>query len=268
MKIGFIGAGKVGFSLGRFFSERGIHVTGYYSQHVESAKAAAEFTSTKCYSNLKELIEESSYVFMTVPDGKIVEVYEQCKEYDISEVVFVHCSGALSIENVLSIHPLFPISDKLNSYRELAGAFFCLEGDISNSKISKSLERWREFLEANAAGVKIIAPKDKVRYHAACVVASNLYVGLMYESVKLLNECGFTDKAALNALTPLVESNLKHILNDGPVQALTGPVERGDFSTVEKHIACLGTDKEKAMYSSVTEILKDVADEKHIKGER
>ncbi len=267
MKIGFIGAGKVGFSLGKFFSERGLQVTGYYSQHVESAREASEFTGTKCYSSLRELIEESSYVFLTVPDGRILEVYEQCKEYDIKEVVFIHCSGALSIENVLSIHPLFPISDKLNSYRELTGAFFCLEGDMSNIKISNSLEWWKSFLEKNAAGVKVISPGDKVKYHAACVVASNLYVGLMYESVKLLSECGFSNEAAINALTPLVRSNLEHILCDGPVKALTGPVERGDFTTVDKHMKCFNLDKEKAMYGSVTEILKDVAKEKH-KGDK
>lgn len=33
MKIGFIGAGKVGFSLGMFFVQGGISVTGYYSRH-------------------------------------------------------------------------------------------------------------------------------------------------------------------------------------------------------------------------------------------
>ena len=41
LKIGFIGAGKVGFSLGKLFCENGIHVTGYYNWHVEAAKEAA-----------------------------------------------------------------------------------------------------------------------------------------------------------------------------------------------------------------------------------
>ena len=49
MKIGFIGAGKVGFSLGRFFVQGGIPVTGYYSRHRESAVEAAAFTGTEQY---------------------------------------------------------------------------------------------------------------------------------------------------------------------------------------------------------------------------
>lgn len=30
MNIGFIGAGRVGFSLGKYFSENGINISGYY----------------------------------------------------------------------------------------------------------------------------------------------------------------------------------------------------------------------------------------------
>ena len=41
MKTGFIGAGKVGFTLGKFFAENNIQVTGYYSRRRESAKEAA-----------------------------------------------------------------------------------------------------------------------------------------------------------------------------------------------------------------------------------
>lgn len=41
MKIGFIGAGKVGFSLGKFFVQGGVPVTGYYSRRRDSAEEAA-----------------------------------------------------------------------------------------------------------------------------------------------------------------------------------------------------------------------------------
>ena len=44
MRIGFIGAGKVGFSLGRYLAEGGVTVTGYYSRNSRSAREAAEFT--------------------------------------------------------------------------------------------------------------------------------------------------------------------------------------------------------------------------------
>ena len=140
MKIGFIGAGKVGFSLGKFFSEGGITVTGYYSRHRESAEEAAAFTETKSYASLADIAKESDALFLTVPDGEITSVYEKLKSIGISDKQICHTSGALSAEEAFpqikeygaygySIHPLFPISSKKESYKELGDAFFCLEGD-------------------------------------------------------------------------------------------------------------------------------------------
>ena len=47
MKIGFVGAGKVGFSLGKYMTEHGVSVSGYYSKNIDSAREASEFTDTK-----------------------------------------------------------------------------------------------------------------------------------------------------------------------------------------------------------------------------
>ena len=47
MNIGFVGAGKVGFSLGKYFCNNDIKVSGYYSQNLESSKEAAKFTKSK-----------------------------------------------------------------------------------------------------------------------------------------------------------------------------------------------------------------------------
>lgn len=137
MKAGFIGAGKLGFSLGSFFAENGIHVTGYYSRHIESAMEAAEFTDSRCYEDLELLVCDSDALFLTVPDEAIGSTYEKIKQYDIAGKQICHCSGALSSEETFpdakergaqrySIHPLFPVSDKLCGFREMPDAFFAL----------------------------------------------------------------------------------------------------------------------------------------------
>ncbi|MGN0385304.1 MAG: Rossmann-like and DUF2520 domain-containing protein [Lachnospiraceae bacterium] len=268
MKVGFIGAGKVGFSLGRFLSDNGIQVTGYYSWHIESARQAAEFTDSKCYEEMELLVKDSDVVFLTVPDGAIKSIYEQIKSYDISNKQICHCSGALSSTEVFSdvkkkgaygysIHPLFPISDKLNSYKEMPGAFFCLEGD------GPGIKEWESFFRNHCKGVKLIDSKNKVKYHAACAIASNLYCALIQESLELLKDCGFDKQEALEALAPLVESNVKHILEEGPENALTGPVERGDVGTVEKHIHCLSDTVSREMYLAATRKLISIARQKN-----
>ena len=135
MKTGFIGAGKVGFTLGKFFAANNIQVTGYYSRRRESAKEASAFTGTTVYDSIGELVQDSDAVFLTVPDSAISSVFEELKEFDLTGRLICHCSGAMTAREAFpgikdtgaygySIHPLFPIHSKYNTYRELAGAFF------------------------------------------------------------------------------------------------------------------------------------------------
>ncbi len=268
MKIGFIGAGKVGFSLGKFFVQGGVPVTGYYSRHRESAREAALFTGTKKYDELDSLVQDCDALFLTVPDGSISSVFEALKKFDISGKQICHCSGALAARDGFpgiaetgaygySIHPLFPISSKELSYRELPGAFFCLEGD------GPHLSQWKTLLESLGPSVQIISPEAKIRYHAACAISSNLMCALVQESLDLLETCGFSRDLGLKALSPLIRSNLEHIVEDGPAAALTGPVERGDVTTVAKHLGCFPSEEERTLYRAASQKLIQVAQERH-----
>ena len=62
MQIGFIGAGKVGVSLGKYFKEKGRNVGGYYSLTRASAAWAAAFTQTTCYESLEEIISSCGMI--------------------------------------------------------------------------------------------------------------------------------------------------------------------------------------------------------------
>ena len=90
MKIGFIGAGKVGFSLGKYFTEKGINLSGYYSREPASSKDAAEFTSSSHYLVVSELIRDSDVIFLTVPDAEISRVYNEIKTMKMLFQIYQH----------------------------------------------------------------------------------------------------------------------------------------------------------------------------------
>lgn len=268
MKIGFIGAGKVGVSLGKFFREGGLTVTGYYNRHREAALEAAKFTGSACFDSAEAVTEASDAIFLTVPDNQIRAVYESLRRLDLRGKKICHCSGALSADAAFpgiealgatgySIHPLFPVSDKQTSYKELGSAFFCIEG-------TGPLDFWKKTLESLGPRVQEISGDAKVKYHAACVLSSNLVCALVDTGLNLLQDCGFTEAGAREALAPLALSNMKHLLEAGPVQALTGPVERGDSETVRKHLSVLGTGAEGALYRAASEVLVSIAERKNL----
>lgn len=266
MKIGFIGAGKVGVSLGKYFADNNQEITGYYSKFEKDAIEAAEFTNSQVYRNQEDLVKDSEMLFVTVPDGVIEKVWNQVKTYDVSGKIICHASGALSSEVFsdiselkgfgFSIHPLFAVSDKYNSYKELSGSYFTIEGSEQKINVVKS------FLEKMGNNVCIISKNDKVKYHASAAIASNLVVGLISLSERLLTECGFDEKSAHEALAPIIKGNVNHIINDGVTKALTGPIERNDITTVKKHLEILD-DNDKEIYKRLSLEVVNVAEKKN-----
>ena len=267
MKIGFIGAGKVGFTLGKYFSLHGAEVVGYYSRSFESAEKAARFTGTTAYQNRSELIEACDMLFLTVPDGMIASLYQEIAG-EVQGKYICHSSGALTaaaafpgIEKTgafgYSVHPLFAVSDAYHAYEELADVFFALEGSAEH------LADIQEYLKGTGLKVQVIPSEAKTQYHCAASIVSNLVVALAYQGMTMLEECGFTPEGARQALTPLMRGNMCHILEDGPVAALTGPVERADAGTVTKHLGCLKREGERELYRLVSQKLVEVAEKKH-----
>jgi predicted short-subunit dehydrogenase-like oxidoreductase (DUF2520 family) len=247
MAIGFIGAGKVGFSLGKYFVQNGIEVSGYYSRSEKSAKEAAEFTGTAFYEAISDLIPKSEIIFITATDSAIGQIWEQLKALQIHDKIICHCSGVLSSEifsdisayncSGFSIHPLLAVSDRLNSYQELSHALFTIEGRNHDTK-----EKLAEIFRACGNKIISINAEDKPRYHAAAVMASNLVLGLAQAAAEELTECGFTREEALEALAPFMLANVSHLSGHTPEEALTGPIERADLTTVETHLEKLSGD--------------------------
>ena len=81
MKIGFIGAGKVGTSLGKLFVRHGVTVTGYYSRTREHAEEAAAFTRTLCFTSLEDAVDASDTLFITTPDGVIARMWNDIQNF-------------------------------------------------------------------------------------------------------------------------------------------------------------------------------------------
>lgn len=262
IKFGFIGAGKVGFSLGKYLKENSIDISGYYSKSQHSSKEAAIFTNTRQYNNLEDLIKNSDAIFITTPDNQIADVWNEVKKLPIKEKLICHCSGSISSEvfsNInnhgaygYSIHPMFAISDKYNSYKDLSQAFITIEGN------EKHIEYLKMLFSHLGNDVAIINKENKILYHAASVTVSNLVLGLINNGVNYLEECGFTKEMAIKALYPLIENNLRNIKERGSVKSLTGPIERGDLSTVINHLNVI-REEDKELYRLLSKNILKIA---------
>ena len=267
--IGLIGAGKVGSSLARFFYEYYVHkginllaLSSIYSKHVTSANETISLLkkiscnqATACIpkvaNSIAELVKNSDFIFITVPDSVISfvdeELYLLGKEA-LKDKLLVHCSGVLSaisafkksseLTDTVSLHPILAFNSKETSIDSIQKAFFTLEG--SNTGIQKIKFLLNETGIQHTVLSSDASPDDlKAKYHLASVLVSNCVVGLFSMGQDLLCECGFSKDDALKALTPLFINNANNIIAQGVTHALTGPVLRNDAITLKKHMNCL-----------------------------
>lgn len=266
MDIGIIGAGKVGCSMGKYAVQHWIPVAGYYSKTYQSAKEAAEFTRTECFEDLTDIILASDTLWLTTPDDSIREIWDCIARYDIQDYIICHFSGSLSSDvfsgiekkkaHPCSIHPIYAFSDKNTSYQKLNEAYFTIEGD------DFAVEHMTAILEKMGNSVVRIKPQKKALYHSAASLVSNHVLGVIDMGIQLMEECGFSQEDAYAALTPLILNNVRAGCELGCKEALTGPIERNDIKTVDRHLSVL-TGTARDIYESVGNELVIMAKEKH-----
>ncbi len=168
-------------------------------------------------------------VLVSVPDPAVATVAARLVAHD--SVVVAHCAGSLGLDvlathpRVGSVHPLVALSDRERGAERLRGAWFGVAGDPLVEQVVVALD---------GRAVRV-ADEDRTIYHAAAVVASNHLVALMGQVQRLAASVD----VPLEAYLDLAVGALANVVASDPAAALTGPVARGDWATVQRHLDAL-----------------------------
>lgn len=250
MIYSIIGCGRVGVNLAAYLAEAGCEPGGFSSRSPESGKNAQKAAGGRgeIFSSAAAACRKADVVFISTPDDTIETVCaDMAQENAFSEKSTVfHLSGALSSEildpaaksgaHTGSIHPLQsfapyePGPDGTDTPSPFTGINMSVEGTDPAVKTGK------EIIEALGAAHFEIPTEMKTIYHAAAVVASNYLVTLEDFALNLLKKADLSEEKGFEILEPLIRGTLNNIRNKGSVDALTGPVARGDTAIVERHL--------------------------------
>jgi rfaE bifunctional protein nucleotidyltransferase chain/domain len=233
-KFGVIGHGRVGGAILALLQDSGY--TPVWVVEVENHKS-----DIPVYKSLPDEPLGADIIFITVPDDLISEVVSKMalvwKDKLKGRVVF-HMSG-LHTSDILeplkklgaetaSFHPLQSIMHPESARKALKGSIFTAEGS------PKALMTARRIADKLGGEILKIAKEDKVIYHTAAVVASNYITSLVAMAEDLMSEIGLKRGHML----PLIKGTLDNIEKHGRT-ALTGPIRRGDWATVQRHLNVL-----------------------------
>jgi predicted short-subunit dehydrogenase-like oxidoreductase (DUF2520 family) len=242
-----VGAGPVATALAGALRLGGVPVLGLWARRPAAARAAGAAAGVAAFSSAPpDILLEAEVVILAVRDSVIAEVAQMLVGTGLigKRHVLLHCGGAMSAREVLggvatavrgigTLHPLQAIADGRTAMRTLKGSVFGVEGDEVGRQAAATL------VTAIGGIVLALDSTQMAAYHCAAALASNYIVCAIDAAAQVLAGAGVSPTQAAQALVPLAEGALRNVMHKGTTDGLTGPVRRGDASTIQRHLDAL-----------------------------
>ena len=245
LTLNIIGAGHVGSALGRVFARSaGFVVRDVLTRSIASAEQAVRFIGAgRPVARILDMGPAQAYM-LAVSDDQIAPVCAAlAASRSLAGVLVFHCSGAKASGElraaaedgalVASVHPIRSFADPAKVAQEFAGTFCGVEGD------GAALLALAPALAMAGARPVAIEANAKTIYHAASVFASNYLVTVLDAALRAYQTAGVPEEVARALAGPLVMETVENVLRLGAVEALSGPIARGDHATVAQQQAAL-----------------------------
>jgi predicted short-subunit dehydrogenase-like oxidoreductase (DUF2520 family) len=246
MSTAIVGGGRLGTTLGRALAGTRYAVRVVSDRNLRLASRSRGLIGTgRATADNAQAAREADILFLCLPDDILEKEAGRLarSRVDWKRKIIFHCSGLNSSEvlrpfrrrgaSVASFHPAQSFPRKGMPSSIFRGIFISLEGD------PKACRLGRKIILMLGAQPAALGPRAKPLYHAACCLASNHSLVLFFLAAELLEKAGLSRRRAEQVLMPLALGTLHHVKKFGAVKALTGPVVRGDATTVARHLQAL-----------------------------
>jgi len=234
-----IGGGRAGRSLALALAQAGWRV-GPILGRGDDVSGAARGVDLLVIATPDAAIAEVAAAVAPAPDGAVV----------------AHLAGSLGLDVLAphdrraAMHPLVALpTPEVGAERLVSGTWFAVAGDDLVRRVVDDLGG--RPLEIDDA--------DRVAYHAAAVIASNHLVALLGQAERVAASAG----VPLDAYLDLVRDTVENVAELGPAAALTGPAARGDWATIERHLAALDEIdlRERPAYEAMVDLARRLVDD-------
>lgn len=246
LTVAIVGPGRLGQAMGRLLLDAGEPVRFVAARQLSRARRATLFIGGGVALTLKDhRLAEADVILMTTSDAAIGPVARRLAKYrkEWSGRNVLHACGSLP-SSVLdpfkergaaigSLHPYQTVPSASAGVRNLPGCYWAVEGDRRAVAVAR---RWVKSLDGRAFA---IAPEFKPLYHLTAFLVCPTVVTLMDCSERLLQQAGVPKKVIGPMLGRFVSETVNNFVESGGRKSLTGPAVRGDWDTLQRHIAQL-----------------------------
>jgi predicted short-subunit dehydrogenase-like oxidoreductase (DUF2520 family) len=183
--------------------------------------------------------EDGALRLLCVPDRAIAEVAAAIEPGPW----VAHVSGGTPLAALgphtrrFSVHPLQTLTQSGGS-AQLDGAWGAVTAETREAH-----ERAMWLAETLALHPFVLADDRRALYHAGAAMASNFLVTLYRAAERLFDEAGAPPEALIPLMTRTIENGFD----------LTGPIARGDWETVDRHLNALDRTGLSPLYAALAE---------------
>ncbi|MGE5134987.1 MAG: Rossmann-like and DUF2520 domain-containing protein [Gemmatimonadota bacterium] len=242
LRVGIIGAGRVGTVLGAALARAGHQVVAASAVSETSVERAARLLPGAAIRQPEAVLADADLVLLTVPDDALPGLVAglAATSAPMEGRLLAHASGRHGVAVLdpatergalpLAIHPVMTFTGRPDDVDRLAGISFGVTAPGQLRQVAEAL-----VIEMGGEPV-FIEEASRSLYHAALASGANHLITLVVQAAELLGVAGVPDPARM--LSPLLFAALDNALRLGDA-GLTGPVARADADTVAGHIEAL-----------------------------
>lgn len=241
-----VGPGRVGTALAIGLARAGYRVVGAGGGGQQARdRFAGLLAGARVEADPAVVVPRAGTVVIATPDDVIEQVVSDlaARAAFVEGQHVLHVAGSRGLAplrrariagcRVAACHPAQTVATGTvdpDTFVGVAWAVTCASGDRD----------WAtEFVESLGGDAHLVPDDRRVLYHAGLAIGSNAVGAAVTVARQLLLAARVDDPARF--LGPLVERSVANALQHG-VDALTGPVVRGDVGTVAAHVAAMQDD--------------------------
>ena len=247
-KMVLIGTGNIAWHLGHALAKVGVDVLQVYDRRPEKAQSFANQLNASPISDFRDIIEDADLYLVCVSDAAIAEVGAQLH---YARGIVAHTSGSVRMEalagneNIGVFYPLQTFTTGVPV--DLNEVPFLCEGNSSQAEsalMALALEL--------STKVYAISSDQREQVHIAAVFANNFTNHLLAKAHQICEE----HHIPFSVLHPLILETARKAIEGNPETNQTGPAQRGDTVTIEKHLSQLTNSKLKELYTLLTKSIQ------------
>lgn len=245
-RINIIGCGQAAGSLARLWVQAGnVSIGGVMNRsEARSREAVARVGAGQAVAAIADM-EPADFWLIGTNDDQIAAVADAVamQGQGLEGSLVFHLAGRFGLDVLkpleskavllAALHPVRSLTHSVLSLEDFAGTACVAEGS------APALAALQPLVTSIGGSWLPVAAIDRGLYHASVSIISNITKAVAWKAQKWQRKAGLPEQTAVAVTYQLLASTMDDLSRSGARQSITGPVVRGDTSTINAHIEAI-----------------------------